>query len=185
MIRVLGVDAGFTRESYVPGEEAGAARRDRRIDVLAAGVPRRPRGCADLQRHADERRAGDGSRARGWTSLDRPATFSVPVGAWPSGVYFAKLTADDGRIGFAPFVVRPAQLGSTRVAVIIPTNTWQAYNFRDQDGNGWGDTWYAKGAQSTCVSVAPSSAEASRRSTGSTTSAFCAGSHSTASNRTT
>jgi hypothetical protein len=64
-------------------------------------------------------------------------------------VYFAKLTADDGRVGFAPFVVRPAQLGSTRVAVIIPTNTWQAYNFRDQDGNGWGDTWYAKGAQST------------------------------------
>jgi hypothetical protein len=31
----------------------------------------------------------------------------------------------------------------------MPTNTWQAYNFRDADGNGWGDTWYAKGAQST------------------------------------
>ena len=31
----------------------------------------------------------------------------------------------------------------------MPTNTWQAYNFRDEDGNGWGDTWYAKGAQST------------------------------------
>ena len=32
---------------------------------------------------------------------------------------------------------------------MLPTNTWQAYNFRDEDGNGWGDTWYAKGAQST------------------------------------
>ena len=33
----------------------------------------------------------------------------------------------------------------------MPTNTWQAYNFRDTDGNGWGDTWYAKGAQSTAT----------------------------------
>jgi hypothetical protein len=38
---------------------------------------------------------------------------------------------------------------ASRVAVVMPTNTWQAYNFRDADGNGWGDTWYAKGAQST------------------------------------
>jgi hypothetical protein len=29
------------------------------------------------------------------------------------------------------------------VAVVVPTNTWQAYNFRDVDGNGVGDTWYA------------------------------------------
>ena len=27
--------------------------------------------------------------------------------------------------------------------VILPTNTWQAYNFQDVDGNGYGDTWYA------------------------------------------
>jgi len=31
----------------------------------------------------------------------------------------------------------------------MPTNTWQAYNFRDGDGNGWGDTWYAKGRENT------------------------------------
>jgi hypothetical protein len=31
----------------------------------------------------------------------------------------------------------------------MPTNTWQAYNFRDADGNGWGDTWYARGREST------------------------------------
>ncbi|HSO02525.1 MAG TPA: N,N-dimethylformamidase beta subunit family domain-containing protein, partial [Gaiellaceae bacterium] len=44
----------------------------------------------------------------------------------------------------------PTVLGEqSRVAVVMPTNTWQAYNFRDADGNGWGDTWYAKGAQST------------------------------------
>ena len=73
----------------------------------------------------------------------------MPIGQWASGLYFAKLTDEDGRIGFAPFVLRPAQLGTTRVAVILPTNTWQAYNFRDENGNGWGDTWYAKGSQST------------------------------------
>jgi hypothetical protein len=28
-------------------------------------------------------------------------------------------------------------------AVVLPTNTWQAYNHRDMDGDGVGDTWYA------------------------------------------
>ena len=32
---------------------------------------------------------------------------------------------------------------TSRVAVVVPTNTWQAYNFRDVDGDGVGDTWYA------------------------------------------
>ena len=40
---------------------------------------------------------------------------------------------------------RPA--GRARRAIarrrVLPTNTWQAYNFWDADGNGWGDTWYA------------------------------------------
>ena len=48
----------------------------------------------------------------------------------------------DGRVGFAPFVVRPPT-GGARVAVVLPTLTWQAYNLRDDDGDGRGDTWYA------------------------------------------
>jgi hypothetical protein len=149
VIRVLGLDAGFTRESYVPGEQAGL-RVETDVSTFSLQVFRA--GPEDVPTYNDTLMNGvpvTGPVSVVWSSLDRPATISVPVGAWPSGVYFAKLTADDGRIGYAPFVVRPAQLGSTRVAVIIPTNTWQAYNFRDQDGNGWGDTWYAKGAQST------------------------------------
>ena len=37
-----------------------------------------------------------------------PAPLPVTLGAdWPSGVYAARLDADDGRVGFAPLVVRP------------------------------------------------------------------------------
>lgn len=149
VIRVLGVDAGFTRESYVPGETATLRVES---DALALSVQVFRAGPEDVPTYNDTLMNGvpvtDPANV-GWSSVDRPGMISVPIGAWPSGVYFAKLTADDGRIGFAPFVLRPAQLGATRVAVIIPTNTWQAYNFRDENGNGWGDTWYAKGSQST------------------------------------
>jgi nitrous oxidase accessory protein NosD len=42
-------------------------------------------------------------------------------------------------VGYAPFIIRP-RAPSTATAVILPTNTWQAYNFRDMDGDGIGDT---------------------------------------------
>jgi hypothetical protein len=35
-------------------------------------------------------------------------------------------------------------LGTSRVAIVMPTNTWQAYNFYDRNGDGRGDTWYAQ-----------------------------------------
>ena len=40
---------------------------------------------------------------------------------------------------------RPEPTPRSRQAVVIPTNSWQAYNFYDRDGDGWGDTWYAGG----------------------------------------
>ncbi len=71
-------------------------------------------------------------------------TLRLGTGAtWPSGLYFARLTGSHGRLGFAPFVLRAPDLGRPRVAVVLPTNTWEAYNFRDVDGDGVGDTWYA------------------------------------------
>jgi hypothetical protein len=72
---------------------------------------------------------------------------SVRLGAnWPSGVYFVQLTAPGKRVGYAPFVLRPRHLGEHPVAIVIPTETWQAYNFRDDNGNGVPDTWYASGS---------------------------------------
>jgi hypothetical protein len=74
----------------------------------------------------------------------RPRDVTVKIPNLPSGLYYAQLSGPDGRVGYAPFVVRPTVLGATsRVLVVLPTNTWQAYNFQDVDGNGYGDTWYA------------------------------------------
>ena len=69
------------------------------------------------------------------TVTRRPRS-TLRIGHWPSGLYFARLTAADGRVGFAPFIVRPRRLGEHRVAVVLPTMTWQAYNLRDDDGDG-------------------------------------------------
>jgi hypothetical protein len=66
----------------------------------------------------------------------------VSLGRWPSGLYFATLTAPGGRLGYAPFVLAPARLGEHPLAVVLPTETWQAYNFRDDDRDGSPDTWY-------------------------------------------
>src|SRR5262249_43761944 len=59
------------------------------------------------------------------------------IGNWPSGLYFARLDSTNGRTGFAPVVVRRRRLGAPRVAVVLPTLTWQAYNLRG------GGSWYA------------------------------------------
>jgi hypothetical protein len=69
----------------------------------------------------------------------------VRAGDWPSGLYFVRALAGDGRVGYAPFIVRPRRLGTQRVAVVLATNTWAAYNFTDEDGDGWGDSWYVSG----------------------------------------
>jgi hypothetical protein len=69
---------------------------------------------------------------------------SLRLGNWPSGVYFARLTSG-ARVGFAPFVLVPRRLGQHPIAVVMPTETWQAYNYRDDNGDGIPDTWYADG----------------------------------------
>jgi hypothetical protein len=135
------VKAAFPRESYPPGSTAkvvvsnkargltlqifhsGPERFVTRSDSTMNGVPVTPKVAIGS------------SRGR--------KLVSVRIGDWSSGLYFARLSAADGRLGFAPFVVRPRHLGEHRVAVVLPTITWQAYNLRDDDGDGEGDSWYA------------------------------------------
>src|SRR5207253_1415641 len=69
-----------------------------------------------------------------------------PSETWASGLYFLRVTTSDGRVGYAPLILRPRRLGDHRIAVVLPTNTWQADNLRDSNGDGWGDSWNADGA---------------------------------------
>jgi hypothetical protein len=85
-----------------------------------------------------------------WRShRDAPAALRVVrAGNWPSGLYFLRLSSPDGRVGYAPFIVT-RRVSSSRAAVVLSTNTWQAYNFWDANGDGWGDSWYVSGATRT------------------------------------
>ena len=113
--------AVFTATSYAPG----------RLATLRVTTPVR---LLDLQ----ILRAG---AERGWSSVGRPwgpsrrirfrrtgvNVVRVRLGAWSSGLYFARLTTVTGRTAvFAPFVLRPDVWGRSRVAVVLPTYSWQA-----------------------------------------------------------
>jgi hypothetical protein len=146
VVRVLGVEAVCTQRSYAPGQRA-KIRVETDAEELTVQVFRSgPERVETLHRgelngvEVTEPRTVDWRRNR-----SRPGRLWLDVGDWPSGVYFARLAADDGRLGFAPFVVRPARYGESPVAVVLPTHTWAAYNHHDADGDGWGDTWYAGG----------------------------------------
>jgi len=150
VVRVQGIDAAFTRASYAPGEAAavrvGCDAPSLRLQVFAyAGGPF-PTPQRDLRTSGT---AVTGSVRVDWRAhRNAPALLRVVrAGNWRSGLYFLRLEAPDGRVGYAPFVVRPRQLGAHRVAVVLATYTWQAYNFEDADGDGWGDTWYVAGRQ--------------------------------------
>jgi hypothetical protein len=135
------VEAAFPHESYAPGTTAALvfynSARGVSIQVFQIGSETAPTvGDNELQGLPVSGRSLVGAVRRG-TSV------SVSIGGWPTGLYFAQLTAADGRVGFAPFVLRPRRLGEHRVAIVMPTMTWQAYNLRDDNGDGKGDSWYA------------------------------------------
>jgi hypothetical protein len=129
--------AVFTQTSYAPG-------------AVATLEVKTPVHRLDLQ----ILRAG---AERGWSSVGRPwgpvqhirfrhigpNVVHVRLGAWSSGLYFARLTSPTARAAeFAPFVLRPDVWGRSRVAIVLPTYSWQAYNFYDANGDGRGDSWY-------------------------------------------
>jgi N,N-dimethylformamidase beta subunit-like, C-terminal len=144
-----GVEAAFTRESYAPRRTADLVVYNRAkgltVQILRTGP--------------------EGTRTRDQITMNGvPVTkpiavgpsnggkrIRVRIGDWQSGVYFARLSAADGRLGFAPFIVRPRRLGGHRTAVVLPTLTWQAYNLRDVDGDGKGDSWYARWGHKTVL----------------------------------
>lgn len=82
-------------------------------------------------------------------------TDSVPIGGdWPSGMYVAQLRITSGpgtgRVRRLPFVVTAPASQVSRILVVVPVNTWQAYN-------GWGgkalyDSHSADGRRASAVS---------------------------------
>ena len=152
VVRVQGVDAHFTAESYLPGDLASLVistdAHRLTIDLLHSGPGKDPRRT---KRDVFGERVAE-TVSLPWTSRrNAPHRVSLRLGSMATGLYFAKLTADDGRVGYAPLIVRPERLGEHHVAVVLPTNTWQAYNYEDENGDGWGDTWYATWSKSATV----------------------------------
>jgi hypothetical protein len=146
VVHLLGIEAAFTRRSYVSTEHMDLRIR---ADVPSITLTFLRVGHGPyLGMRSDDM---TGLQMADPVSIDWSGkrsslrTIRVQTGTWPSGLYAAKLEAPDGRVGFAPFVLRAATPGPSRVAVVLPTNTWQAYNLHAADGDGWGDTWYAGG----------------------------------------
>jgi hypothetical protein len=137
-----GVEAAFPRESYAPGSLASLVLfkpvRGVTAQVFHVGSERTVTvGYNEMQGIpvTAARRAG---------TLKKSDVVRMRLGAWPSGLYFVRLESADGLTGFAPLVIHPHRLGEHRVAVVMPTRTWQAYNLRDDDGDGIGNSWYAR-----------------------------------------
>jgi hypothetical protein len=145
VVRLLGIDAAFSERSAAPGTEATLVVR---TDASALTLQMLRSGPETVPTYANNVINGIAVGAPvqvDWSQNGgAPAAITVPVGSdWASSVYAAQITGDDGRRGFAPLVVRPTS-PQARVAVVLPTSTWAAYNFYDADGDGWGDTWYAR-----------------------------------------
>jgi hypothetical protein len=145
VVRILGIEASLPQRSYPQGGPATVSistdSPSIRLQVFAyAGS-----GARDPNTNAV---AITPTVRLDWRK-NRNAPHLVQVGGsanWVSGLYFLRATTKDGHVAYAPLILRPRRLGEHRIAVVLPTNTWQAYNFRDGDGDGWGDSWYIGGA---------------------------------------
>src|SRR5438105_6542329 len=137
--------AYFPRESYRPGSTASLLITDTAADVtmqvFRCGGETQPATMAN-----DLLLGAPVTKPVGIGSVRGHRVVRVPLGDWRSGVYYVELTASGSRVGYATFVLRPRVLGESAVAIVLPTQTWQAYNFRDDDHDGVPDTWYASGS---------------------------------------
>lgn len=146
VVRLQGIDAGFTKPSYLPGEIAHIRVA---TDEPAVSLRVFHAGPEQVITYADNQLAGVEVDQQpvtiDWESWQsKPHTIGFHVPSLPSGLYYVQFGGADGRVGYAPFVIRPVTLGlASRTLVVLPTNTWQAYNFQDVNGDGYGDTWYA------------------------------------------
>jgi hypothetical protein len=146
VVRVLGVAVAFLQRSFPRGGKAtpvsiATDARTVRLQFLSYAPTSGPRDPKT-----------DAVAVTPPVRLDWRGNRSAPhvvrvgkSGSWPGGLYFLRVRAADGRVGYAPLVLRPRRLGEHRVAVVLATNTWQADNLADANGDGWGDSWNVSG----------------------------------------
>jgi hypothetical protein len=142
------LEAFFANWSYAPGSLASLAVNSSSssltIELFRCGPELGPtRGDSTIRGVPVEAKSVIHWARQDWSSV------SIRLHHWPSGLYFARVRDRGGHVFFAPFVLRAAPNMKARVAVVIPTNTWQAYNFRDDDADGVPNSWYADEAVST------------------------------------
>ena len=146
------IEIAFGKESYRPGARAVLRFWSNvtgvRTQIFQVG-PERARTVGD-----QTMQGVPVTRQQRLGTVRSGRTLTLRIGGWPSGLYFLRAVAPGGRLGYAPFVVRPTRLGEHPVAVVMPTRTWQAYNFRDDDHDGQGDTWYAAQGRITTARLA-------------------------------
>jgi hypothetical protein len=136
--------AGFHQRSFRPGQVAplwigSGVTNKAKLQIFLAGAAGGDAPVAATPGY-DKRVFGEAVTSP--QRIRRPAggaPWTVPIhlgASWPSGDYVARLTWKGGHSDYAPFILRPKQLGTAPVLVIEPTNTWHAYNALD------GDSWY-------------------------------------------
>ena len=127
------LEAGFLGRSYRPGTTAQllveTPARKVALQLFHAGseAKRVPHGLGGTPVSPVHEVSWPGGR--GILQLD--------VGELGTGLHYVRITDRHGRSGYAPFVARPRALGHAKTLVVVPTNTWGAYNLRA------GSTWYA------------------------------------------
>jgi hypothetical protein len=148
VVRVLDVEATFRRRSAMPGERVELRVQSDapwlRMTLLRCGPESEVTNSNSLMNGlpvAPPQRIELGTVRRG------PVNVPVQLPAeLTSGFHCARLDGPSGHVGFAPLVIRPAA-PTQRVAVVLPTTTWQSYNFYDENGDGFGGTWSALWSQ--------------------------------------
>ena len=147
VVRIIDVEASFRQRSALPGDTVGLAIQTDAPWVLLKLLHCGPEdGPTNSNYEMRGLQVGEPQRIDLAGRRGLPTTIPVTIPAVESGLYAARLEGPSGHLGFAPLVVRPA-VPSRRVAVVLPTTTWQAYNYYDHNGDGFGDTWYSLFAQ--------------------------------------
>ena len=144
VVRMLGVAMSFGQRSYAPGTSARVtiATDAHSLELQVLGFRKNP-PAVKIDQATGAAPVGPAAWIDWRGHRNAPHTVRVQGAAnLPTGLYFLRATAGDGRVGYAPFIVRPRPAKRHRVAVVLPTNTWQAYNFEDGNHDGWGDSWY-------------------------------------------